>query len=146
MNGIETSRPRRSAPARRKPGRATDASDWRGTRLDQLRGLILSADPKALEEVKWRKPSRPEGVPVWSHNGILCIGEELKNAVRLTFPKGASLPDPQKIFNCRLESKTVRAIDFGATSAVDEPALRALVRAAVARNASKDGRPRPGRP
>jgi hypothetical protein len=100
---------------------------WRGERLAQLRTLIRSADPGVVEEVKWKKPSRPEGVPVWSHDGIICIGEALKNAVRLTFPKGAQLPDPKGLFNTRLDSKTVRAIDFHEGDAIKESALRALI-------------------
>jgi len=92
---------------------------WRGERLGQLRALIRSADPGVFEEVKWKKPSRPEGVPVWSHDGIVCIGEALKNAVRLTFPKGAQLKDPKGLFNTRLDSKTVRAIDFHEGDAIN---------------------------
>ena len=100
---------------------------WRGERLGQLRTLIRAADPGVIEEVKWKKPSRPEGVPVWSHDGIVCIGETLKNAVRLTFPKGAQLKDPQGLFNTRLDSKTVRAIDFHEGDAVNASALKALI-------------------
>src|SRR3989440_4011256 len=100
---------------------------WRGERLSQLRALIRSADPGVVEEVKWKKPSRPEGVPVWYHDGIVCIGEALKNAVRLTFPKGAQLKDPKGLFNTRLDSKTVRAIDFHEDDPIKESALRALV-------------------
>jgi hypothetical protein len=100
---------------------------WRGERLAQLRALIRDADPDVVEEVKWKKPSRPEGVPVWSHDGIVCVGEALKNAVRLTFPKGAQLPDPKGLFNTRLDSKTVRAIDFHEGDTIREPALRALI-------------------
>ena len=92
---------------------------WRGERLGQLRALIRGADPGVIEEVKWKKPSRPEGVPVWSHDGIVCIGEVLKNAVRLTFPKGAQLKDPEVLFNTRLDSKTVRAIDFHEGDAIN---------------------------
>ncbi|HEV2403131.1 MAG TPA: DUF1801 domain-containing protein [Candidatus Saccharimonadales bacterium] len=88
--------------------------------------LIKQADPLVVEEVKWRKPSRPEGVPVWSHNGILCVGEILKNAVRLTFPKGALMKNPKKLFNTRLDSKSIRAIDFHEAEAVDETALKAM--------------------
>src|SRR5712691_7395345 len=88
-----------------KPG------DWRSLALSQLRGLIKKADPAVVEEVKWKKPSKPMGVPVWSHDGIICIGDTLKNAVRLTFPKGAQMKDPKKLFNTRLDSNTVRAID-----------------------------------
>ena len=100
---------------------------WRGERLGQLRALIRGADPGVIEGVKWKKPSRPEGVPVWSHDGIICIGESLKNAVRLTFPKGAQLKDPQGLFNTRLDSKTVRAIDFHEGDAINESALKALI-------------------
>ncbi len=103
------------------------ADDWRGTKLSQLRALIKAADPAIVEEVKWKKPSNPMGVPVWSHDGILCIGEMLKKAVRLTFPKGAQMKDPKKLFNTRLDSKTVRAIDFYEGGAVDEAALKALI-------------------
>jgi hypothetical protein len=101
--------------------------DWRGDRLGQLRALIRRAYPGVIEEVKWKKPSRPEGVPVWSHDGIVCIGEALKNAVRLTFPKGAELRDPKKLFNARRDSKTVRAIDVHDGDSIDESALRTLI-------------------
>ena len=100
---------------------------WRGERLSQLRALIRGADPGVIEQVKWKKPSRPEGVPVWSHDGIVCIGEALKNAVRLTFPKGAQLKDPKGLFNTRLDSKTVRAIDFHEDDAINASALKALI-------------------
>jgi hypothetical protein len=95
--------------------------------LSQLRALIKQADPAVVEEVKWKKPSKPMGVPVWSHDGIICIGDTLKNAVRLTFPKGAQMKDPKKLFNTRLESKTVRAIDFHEDDALDEAALDVLI-------------------
>jgi len=100
---------------------------WRGERLGQLRALIRGADPGVIEEVKWKKPSRPEGVPVWSHDGIVCVGEALKHAVRLTFPKGAQLKDPKGLFNTRLDSKTVRAIDFHEGDAIKASALKALI-------------------
>src|SRR5229473_2666555 len=100
---------------------------WRGERLSHLRALIRGADPGLIEEVKWKKPSRPEGVPVWSRDGIVCIGETLKNAVRLTFPKGAQLKDPKGLFNTRLDSKTVRAIDFHEGDAINASALKALI-------------------
>jgi hypothetical protein len=100
---------------------------WRGDRLGQLRALIRSADPGVIEEVKWKKPSRPEGVAVWSHDGIVCIGETLKNAVRLTFPKGAQLKDPKGLFNTRLDSKMVRAIDFHEGDAINSSGLKALI-------------------
>ena len=105
--------------------------DWRGEMLSRLRALIKQADPALVEEVKWKKPSRPEGVPVWSHDGILCFCDTLKNAVRLTFPKGAQMKDPQKLFNTRLDSKTVRAIDFHEGDAINEAALKALILQAV---------------
>ena len=115
--------------------------DWRGKTLSRLRALIRQADDQSLEEMKWKKPSNPTGVPVWSHDGIICIGEALKNAVRLTFPKGASLKDPKKLFNTRLDSKSVRAIDFHSDDSIDEPALKALVREAVRLNTMKARRP-----
>ncbi|HKW03724.1 MAG TPA: DUF1801 domain-containing protein [Nitrososphaerales archaeon] len=89
-----------------------NSNDWRGKKLSQLRILINNANAEIIEEVKWKKPSKPMGVPVWSHNGIVCIGESLKSVVRLTFPKGARIKDPKKLFNTRLDSRTVRAIDF----------------------------------
>lgn len=108
--------------------------DWRGQALARLRALIKQADPAVVEEVKWKKPSRPEGVPVWSHDGNICVADTLKNAVRLTFPKGAQIKDPQKLFNARLDSKTVRAIDFHEGDTVDEAALQALILEAVGLN------------
>ena len=103
------------------------SGDWRGERLSQLRAVIKGADPAAVEEVKWKKPSRPEGVPVWSHDGTLCVADTLKNAVRLTFPKGAQMKDPKQLFNTRLDSKTVRAIDFHEGEVVDVTALQELI-------------------
>jgi hypothetical protein len=111
--------------------------DWRGKQLSQLRALIKKADPVVVEEVKWKKPSKPMGVPVWSHDGIICLGDTLKNAVRLTFPKGAQMKDPRKLFNTRLDSNTVRAIDFHEGDAVDEAALKALILEAVRLNTLK---------
>lgn len=114
--------------------------DWRGKMLARLRLLIQQADPDVVEEVKWRKPSNGmKGVPVWSHDGIICTGERYKNAVKLTFAKGASLPDPSGLFNSSLEGNTRRAIDFHEGDKIDEKALKALIRAAVALNtASRD--------
>jgi hypothetical protein len=112
----------------------SNADDWRGETLSRLRGIVLSADPAMEEDVKWRKPSRPEGVPVWSVDGNVCIGEMLKSAVRLTFPKGAQLEDPKQLFNTRLDSKTVRAVDFREGDALPKAALTALVREAVRAN------------
>ncbi|HET8579626.1 MAG TPA: DUF1801 domain-containing protein, partial [Nitrospiraceae bacterium] len=111
--------------------------DWRGKKLSQLRALIKRADPAVVEEVKWKKPSQPMGVPVWSHDGILCVGNTLKNAVRLTFPKGVQMKDPKKLFNTRLDSNTVRAIDFYESDTVDEAALKALIFEAVRLNMPK---------
>ncbi len=112
--------------------------DWRSKKLSQLRAVIKKADPAVAEEVKWKKPSNPMGVPVWSHDGIICVGETLKNAVRLTFPKGAQLKDPKKLFNTRLDSKTVRAIDFHEGDSVDEAALKALILEGVGLNVPKE--------
>ncbi len=114
-----------------------EQSDWRGMKLAQLRALIQQTDPGVVEEVKWKKPSRPQGVPVWSHNGNICVADILKNAVRLTFPKGAQMKDSHKLFNTRLDSKTVRAIDFHENDPVDEEALKALFREAVRLNTAK---------
>src|SRR6266852_5578691 len=111
--------------------------DWRGEMLSRLRALIKQADPALVEEVKWKKPSRPEGVPAWSHDGILCFCDTLKNAVRLTFPKGAQIKDPQKLFNTRLDSKTVRAIDLYEDNNVNEAALMKVIQEAVKVNAQK---------
>jgi hypothetical protein len=110
------------------------SSDWRGEMLSVLRGVVLGAGPAVVEEVKWKKPSRPEGVPVWSVDGIVCIGEMLKNAVRLTFPKGAQLKDPRNLFNARLDSSSVRAIDFREGEKVPKAAVKALVVEAARRN------------
>jgi hypothetical protein len=110
------------------------SGDWRGLKLSHLRAVIKQADPDVLEEVKWKKPSRPEGVPVWSHDGILCVADTLKNAVRLTFPKGARINDPKRLFNTRLDSKTTRAVDFHDGDTVDEAALMSLVLEAVRLN------------
>lgn len=113
------------------------SADWRGKKLSQLRAVIKQADSDVVEEVKWKKPSRPEGVPVWSHDGMICVADTLKNAVRLTFPKGAQMKDPKKLFNTRLDSKTVRAIDFSEGDTIDQPALKALVLEAVRLNRKK---------
>ena len=113
------------------------SGDWRGKKLALLRAVIQKADPAVVEEVKWKKPSRPEGVPVWSHDGIICVADTLKNAVRLTFPKGAQVKDPKRLFNTRLDSKTVRAIDFRESDIVNEAALKALIRDAVRLNTAK---------
>jgi len=115
-----------------------EPGDWRGRKLSQLRAVIKKADPAIVEEVKWKKPSKPSGVPVWSHDGILCVADTLKNAVRLTFPNGAQIKDPKKIFNTRLDSKTVRAIDFHEDDAINEAALKKLILDAVKVNMAKE--------
>ena len=111
------------------------SSDWRANMLDRIRALIQQADPEASEEVKWRKPSNDmRGVPVWSHDGIICTGETYKEVVKLTFAKGASLPHPKKLFNASLEGNTRRAIDIREGDELNEGAFQALIRAAVAEN------------
>jgi hypothetical protein len=100
-----------------------------------MRKLILAADPAIVEERKWRKPSNPAGIPVWSRAGIICTGETYKNCVKLTFPKGAGLPDPARLFNAGSAGGTRRAIDIAEGETVDATAFKALVKAAVARNA-----------
>jgi hypothetical protein len=131
------------SPKEKSPSQQIDASikeqgDWRGRKLSQLRALIKKADPAVVEEVKWKMPSKPMGVPVWSHDGIICHADMLKNAVRLTFHKGAQMKDPKKLFNTRLESNTVRAIDFHEGDTIDEAALKALILDAVRLNTLKE--------
>ena len=109
-------------------GRIKELSDWRGTTLGRIRALIKEADPEVVEEWKWR------GVPVWSHDGIICTGETYKSVVKMTFAKGASLDDPAGLFNSSLEGNVRRAIDVREGEAIDEQALVALIRAAVALN------------
>lgn len=110
--------------------------DWRGAKLARIRQLIKEADPDVVEEVKWRKPTNPSGVPVWSHNGIICTGETYKDKVKLTFAKGAFLDDPTGLFNASLDGKERRAIDIREGDENDEEALKALIRAAVKLNTS----------
>lgn len=132
--------PRASRARRpRPPSRSTDKmvegmADWRDRVLSALRAVIQDADTTLIEEVKWRRPSNPDGAPVWSRDGMICIGNVLKNAVRLTFPKGAQIKDPKKLFNARLDSRTVRAIDVHEGETVDEAALRAIVLDAIRLN------------
>src|SRR3954466_8094007 len=109
-------------------------ADWREETLDGLRKVILSADPEIEETRKWRKPSKPDGVPVWERGGGICTGETYKSAVKLTFFKGASLPDPAGLFNRSLEGNTRREIDVHEGESIDENALRELVREAIALN------------
>jgi len=110
--------------------------DWQGETLSKIRALIKQADPDVVEERKWKKPSNPAGVPVWSHDGIICTGETYKDHVRMTFPKGASIKDPSRLFNSSLESNSRRAIDVHEGDKIDGEALKALVREAVALNTS----------
>jgi hypothetical protein len=116
--------------------RIQKSGDWRSEMLSRLRALIKQADPEIVEECKWKKPSNPAGVPVWSHGGIICTGETYKSAVKLTFAKGAMLDDPSGLFNSSLEGSVRRAIDFHEGDTVNEKALKALIRAAVALNIS----------
>lgn len=110
---------------------------WKGETLARLRAMIQQADPDVVEEVKWKTASRPEGVPVWSHNGILCIAETFKDNVKLVFFKGAQMKDPKKLFNARLHSKTDRALEFHQGDTVDEAGLKELVAQAVELNKPK---------
>ena len=119
------------SPSQMIDARIEELGDWRGETLSRLRALIKQAEPKVIEEWKWR------GVPVWYHEGMICTGETYKNAVKMTFAKGASLPDPAKLFNASLDGNTRRAIDFHEGEKINEKALKALIRAAVALNESK---------
>ena len=110
------------------------AGGWRGETLAHVRRVIAKADADIVEEIKWRKPSRPEGVATWVLDGNICMADVLKNAVRLTFPKGTRIPDPDGLFNARLDSSGVRAIDYAEGAAVDDAALERLVQRAVAVN------------
>ncbi len=121
--------------------RIAELDDWRGETLARVRASIRRADPDVVEEIKWRKPSNPAGVPVWSHDGIVCTGETYKSVVKLTFARGASLDDPSGLFNASLEGNTRRAIDVREGDEIDERALEALVRSAVALNTSHRARP-----
>ena len=111
--------------------------DWRGALLARLRRLIHEADPGVIEGVKWRKAANPLGVPTWEHDGILCTGESYRDKVKLTFARGASLKDPNRLFNSSLDGGTRRAIDFREGDGVDDLAFKALIREAVAANGSK---------
>ena len=125
-----------TSPSELIDARIEELGDWRGKTLGRVRRVIKEADPDVVEEWKWVKPTNP-GTPVWSHAGIICTGETYKSAVKMTFAKGASLEDPAGLFNSSLEGNTRRAIDFHEGEEVDEEALKALVRAAVALNESK---------
>lgn len=125
-----TSAKKEDSPSQLIDARVQELADWRGERLSQLRALIKQADPVVVEEWKWR------GVPVWSHDGLICTGETYKNVVKVTFAKGAQLKDPKKLFNSSLDGNTRRAIDFHEGDKVDESAFKALIREAVALNTS----------
>ena len=120
-----------TSPSQLIDARINELGDWRGKMLSRLRALIKEADPEVVEEWKWR------GVPVWSHNGLICTGETYKNVVKMTFAKGAALEDPSGLFNSSLEGNTRRAIDFRENEKIDEEALKTLIRAAVTLNKSK---------
>ena len=117
--------------------RIAQLGGWRGAMLGRLRALIKEADPDVMEEIKWRKPSSPAGVPVWSHDGMICTGETYKDKVKLTFAKGASLEDPSKLFNASLDGGTRRAIDIREGDSIDDEAFKSLVRRAVALNQAR---------
>jgi hypothetical protein len=124
------------SPSQLIDARIRELGDWRGKTLSRIRALIKQADPEVIEEIKWRKLSNPAGVPVWSHDGIICTGENYKNHVRLTFAKGASLKDPKGIFNASLEGNDLRAIVIHDGDQIDEKAFNALIRSAVKLNKS----------
>lgn len=117
--------------------RIASLGDWRGAMLGRLRALITEADPDVVETVKWRKPSNPNGVPVWEHDGIVCTGETYKDKVKLTFARGAALKDPSGLFNASLEGNTRRAIDFHQGDEVNAKAFKAIIREAVKLNQAK---------
>ena len=120
-----------TSPSQLIDARIKELGDWRGRMLSRLRALVKKADPEVVEEWKWR------GVPVWSHDGLICTGETYKNVVKMTFAKGAALKDPWGLFNSSLEGNTRRAIDFHEGDKIDEQALKALIRAAVTLNKAK---------
>ena len=127
----KTSNGKTESPSKLIDGRIKELNDWRGDTLSRMRKLIQQADPKAVEEWKWR------GVPVWSHDGIICTGETYKSIVKFTFAKGAHLKDPKRLFNSSLEGNLRRAIDIHEGEKIDESAFKALVREAVALNETK---------
>jgi hypothetical protein len=120
-----------TSPSQLIDARIKELADWRGQMLSRLRTLIKEADPEVVEEWKWR------GVPVWSHDGLICTGETYRNVVKMTFAKGAALKDPSGLFNSSLDGNTRRAIDFHEGEKIDEEALKALIRAAVTLNMSR---------
>jgi len=131
-SGSEKSESQKSkSPSQLIDARIKELGDWRGKMLSRLRSLVKQADPEVVEEWKWR------GVPVWSHDGLICTGETYKSVVKMTFAKGAALKDPSRLFNSSLDGNTRRAIDFHEGDKIDEEALKTLVRAAVTLNKSK---------
>jgi hypothetical protein len=131
------SKPSKTASKAKAPSKKVAAkagADWRGEMLDRMRALIMQAAPEMTEERKWVKPTKPLGVPVWSHNGMVCTGESYTKVVKLTFARGASLPDPTRLFNSSLEGGTRRAIDLPEGTKINERAFKTLVKAAVALN------------
>ena len=119
---------------------AAAPADWRSQTIARVRALIQATDPEAVEEVKWRKPSNPDGVPTWSHAGLICTGETYRGKVKLTFARGAALPDPAGLFNSSLDGNTRRAIDFREGEKINEAAFKTLVKDAVALNKATSGR------
>jgi hypothetical protein len=130
-----TTAPQDESASGRIDARIRELDDWRGELLSRLRAIVKRADPEVVEEWKWQKATNP-GVPVWSHDGIICTGETYKNIVKMTFARGASLDDPAGLFNSSLEGNVRRAIDFREGEEIDESALEELVRSAVALNVS----------
>jgi hypothetical protein len=133
----------RPAPPKARTERRKDSADWREHTLARMRALILEADPAMIEERKWHKPSNPAGVPVFSHDGIVCTGERYQKVVKLTFMHGASIPDPKRLFNASLEGNMRRAIDIPEGAKVDAAAFKALIKAAVARNTAAKSQRKP---
>lgn len=147
--GAVAGRANEDAASRLIDDRIRSLGDWRGEILAEIRRLIHEADPEIVEECKWVKPSNPLGVPVWSHAGIICTGESYKQAIKLTFARGASLDDPRGLFNSSLEGNTRRAIDIHEGESLDAEAFKALIMAAVAENlrcgaAKSKSRPKSG--
>ncbi len=126
-----------SGPSEEIDAKIAALGDWRGETLARLRALIRAADPEGQEDVKWRKPSNPSGVPVWEHAGLICTGEIYRDKVKLTFASGAALDDPAGLFNASLDGGTRRAIDLYQGAEIDEAAFRALIREAAAFNLAK---------
>ena len=129
-----------SSRSKEVDAKVAELPDWRGDILRKVRRLIREADPDVVEEIKWRKPSNPSGVPTWSHGGLICTGETYKDKVKLTFGQGASLPDPSRLFNASMDAGTRRAIDIRQGDAINESAFKALIAEAVATNQIKSKR------